>query len=135
MVSVCAGSAIYHPIGAFFVGGIAAAIFVYGFHFETEILKIDDVLGVVVLHGAVGSWGGIATGIFGQKAFGGIGGVSFISQIIGTFSAIIFALISGFVVYFTINKIVGFRLSEMEEFKGSDLSIHSAEAYPESDIY
>jgi len=48
-------------------------IFIIGFKTETEKLKIDDVLGVWPLHGLVGSWGGIATGIFGYKFFGGIG--------------------------------------------------------------
>ncbi len=131
LVAVCAGSNIYHPLGAFAVGGIAAAIFVYGYHFETEVLKIDDVLGVVVLHGVVGSWGGLAAGIFGQKALGGLGGVSFVSQLLGTSLAIVIALIGGFVVYFVIDKTIGFRLDPISEQKGSDISIHSLEAYPE----
>ena len=131
LVAVCAGSNIYHPLGAFAVGGIAALIFVFGFHIETEVLKIDDVLGVVVLHGVVGSWGGIATGIFGQKVLGGIGGVSLISQLIGTFSAIGVAITGGFIVYFIIDKTIGFRLDPISEEEGSDISIHKLEAYPE----
>lgn len=132
LVAVCAGSAIYNPIGAFAVGGIAAAIFVYGFHIETEVLKIDDVLGVVVLHGVVGSWGGIAVGIFGYKALGGMGGVNLLAQLTGTVAAIVIAVVGGFIVYFTIDKTIGFRLNEEEEYQGSDLTVHSLEAYPES---
>ena len=109
-------------------------IFVYGFHFEQEKLKIDDVLGVWPLHGVIGSWGGIAAGIFGQKFFGGMGGVSLVSQLAGSLSAIVFALISGFVVYGALNKTVGIRLDQDDEFAGADLAIHNIGAYPEDSI-
>ncbi len=134
LIAVCAGSDLMHPLAAFLTGGIASIIFVYGFHFEQEKLRIDDVLGVWPLHGVIGSWGGIAAGIFGQKAFGGIGGVSFTSQLLGSLAAIVVALTSGFIVYGILAKTVGIRLSEEEEFNGADLSIHSIGAYPEDSI-
>jgi len=134
LIAVCAGSDIMHPLAAFATGGIAAVIFVYGFHIEQEKLKIDDVLGVWPLHGIIGSWGGIAAGIFGQKWLGGIGGVSFISQVGGTLAAIIVALGSGFLVYGALHKTVGIRLNEDEEFAGPDLSIHHIGAYPEDSV-
>ncbi len=84
--------------------------------------------------GVIGSWGGIAAGIFGQKALGGMGGVSFVSQLAGSLSAIAFALVSGFVVYGVLGKTVGIRLTEEQEFAGADLSIHSIGAYPEDHI-
>jgi len=131
LIAICAGSDIVHPIAAFFIGGIGALIFVYGFGFEQERLKVDDVLGVWPLHGLIGSWGGIATGIFGYPLFLGLGGVSFISQLIGTVMAAAYALVVGFVVYSVIQKTVGFRLDEEDEFRGPDLSIHHVHAYPE----
>ena len=134
LIAVCAGSDVMHPLAAFVTGGIASIIFVYGFHIEQEKLKIDDVLGVWPLHGVIGSWGGIAAGIFGQKLFGGMGGVSFISQLGGTVLAILFALASGFVVYGALHKTVGIRLNEEEEFAGADLSIHHIGAYPEDSM-
>ena len=134
LIAVCAGSDIMHPLAAFVTGGIAALIFVYGFHIEQEKLKIDDVLGVWPLHGIIGSWGGIAAGIFGQKWLGGLGGVSFISQLGGTLAAIIFALGSGFLVYGILHKTIGIRLNEDEEFAGADLSIHHIGAYPEESV-
>lgn len=134
LIAVCAGSDVMHPLAAFVTGGIASIIFVYGFHIEQEKLKIDDVLGVWPLHGVIGSWGGIAAGIFGQKLFGGMGGVSFISQLGGTVLAIVFALASGFVVYGALHKTVGIRLNEEEEFAGADLSIHHIGAYPEDSM-
>ncbi|OCL27698.1 ammonium transporter [Orenia metallireducens] len=134
LVAVCAGSNLYHPLAAFIVGGIASIIFVKGFTIETEVFKVDDVLGVFVLHGLVGSWGGIASGIFTHKIFGGMGGLSFISQLLGTVSAIVVALAGGFLVYFLIDKTIGFRMSASEEELGSDLSTHSLEAYPEESL-
>ena len=134
LIAICAGSDLMHPIAAFFTGGIAAVIFVYGFQIEQEKLKIDDVLGVWPLHGICGSWGGIAAGIFGLKALGGLGGVTFVSQLLGSLAAIAFALVNGFIVYFIISKTVGFRLTEEQEFKGPDLSIHGIDAYPESNV-
>ena len=134
LIAVCAGSDIMHPLAAFLTGGIAAVIFVYGFHIEQEKLRIDDVLGVWPLHGVIGTWGGIAAGIFGHKALGGLGGVSFVSQLMGSLSAVVFALANGFLVYGVIKKTVGFRLTEEEEFAGPDLSIHSIGAYPEEHV-
>lgn len=134
LIAICAGSDLMHPIGAFFVGGIGSLIFVYGFTFEQEKLKIDDVLGVWPLHGLIGTWGGIATGIFGAEALGGLGGVSFFSQLSGSLMAVIYALVTGFVVYFLIDKFFGFRLDEEAEFNGADLSIHRVHAYPEERV-
>jgi Amt family ammonium transporter len=134
LIAICAGSDIMHPLAAFLTGGIASLIFVYGFHIEQEKLKIDDVLGVWPLHGVIGSWGGIAAGIFGLKELGGTGGVTFVSQLLGSLSAIVFALVSSSVVYGILSKTVGIRLSEEEEFAGADLSIHSIGAYPEEHV-
>jgi Ammonia permease len=86
------------------------------------------------LHGVAGSWGGIATGIFGQSFAGGLGGVSFKAQCAGTFAAIIFALICGSVVYSLLKNTVGLRLTEEQELRGADLSIHNINANPEADI-
>jgi Amt family ammonium transporter len=93
--------------------------------------KIDDVLGVWPLHGLCGAWGGIAAGIFGSKAFGGVGGISFMSQLIGTLLGICIALAGGFVVYGALKKFVGIRLDAEEEFNGADLSIHKITATAE----
>ena len=123
-----------HPIAAFFTGVIASVIFVIGFNIEQEKLKIDDVLGVWPLHGICGSWGGIAAGIFGTEGLGGLGGVTFISQLMGSLSAVVFALANGFVVYWLLSKTVGIRLTDEEEFGGADLSIHSIDAYPEDQV-
>jgi Amt family ammonium transporter len=131
LVAICAGSDLMHPVGALLTGGIAGAIFVWMFTLTQNKWKIDDVLGVWPLHGLCGAWGGIAAGIFGQKALGGIGGVSLASQLIGTAAGIIIALVGGLVVYGMLKQTVGIRLSAEEEFDGADLSIHRISATPE----
>lgn len=128
LVAICAGSDVLHPIGALVVGGIAGALFVWMFTLAQNKWKIDDVLGVWPLHGLCGVWGGLAAGIFGTEAFGGLGGVSFMSQLIGTAAGVAVAFVGGFIVYSVVNKVAGIRLSEEEEFRGADLSIHRIEA-------
>jgi Amt family ammonium transporter len=131
LVAVCAGSDLFHPLGALIVGGVAGGLFVWMFTLTQNRWKIDDVLGVWPLHGLCGAWGGIAAGIFGLKAFGGLGGVSFMSQLLGTLLGIGIALAGGFIVYGLMKKFVGIRLTHEEEFNGADLSIHKITATPE----
>ena len=131
LVAICAGSDQVHPIGAFLIGGVAGVIFVYGFIWEQEKLKVDDVLGVWPLHGIAGTWGGIACGIFGLKQFGGVGDVTFLAQLIGSLAAVAVALVAGFVVYKTLDGLFGIRLEKDDELQGSDLTVHKIESNPE----
>ena len=131
LVAVCAGSDIMHPLGALATGAVAGGLFVWAFSYTQNRLKIDDVLGVWPLHGLCGAWGGIAAGIFGSKALGGLGGVTFMSQLLGTLMGIAIALIGGTIVYGLLKKAVGLRLDTEEEFNGADLSIHKIGATAE----
>ena len=124
LVAVCAGSDVMHPLGALATGVVAGVLFVWAFTQTQNRLKIDDVLGVWPLHGLCGAWGGVAAGIFGAKALGGMGGVSFISQLLGTSLGVLIALIGGAVVYGVLKKLVGIRMNNEAEFDGADLSIH-----------
>lgn len=131
LVAVCAGSDLMHPLGALIVGGIAGAIFVWMFTLTQNKWKIDDVLGVWPLHGLCGAWGGIAAGIFGQKSLGGVGGVSFLSQLIGTALGVTIALTASYVIYGALRQMVGIRLDPEQEFDGADLAIHKITATAE----
>ncbi|MGY2339964.1 ammonium transporter [Pseudomonas sp. SDO5532_S415] len=124
LVAICAGSDLMHPVGALVTGAIAGALFVWCFTAAQVKWRIDDVLGVWPLHGLCGVWGGIACGIFGQGALGGLGGVSLISQLIGTALGVVVALVGGFAVYGAIKAFHGLRLSQEEEYYGADLSVH-----------
>jgi Amt family ammonium transporter len=131
LVAICAGSDLMHPVGALLVGGVAGALFVVMFTLTQNRWKIDDVLGVWALHGLCGAWGGIAAGIFGAKALGGLGGVSFIAQLCGTLLGVAIAFAGGYAVYGVLKKLVGIRLDAEQEFNGADLSIHRISATPE----
>jgi len=133
LVAVCAGSDLMHPVGALFTGGVAGALFVLLFPVVQNRWKIDDVLGVWPLHGLCGAWGGLAAGIFGTKALGGLGGVSFVSQLIGTGIGIGVALAGAVIVYGGLKRVVGIRLDQESEFNGADLSVHKISATPERD--
>ncbi len=131
LVAVCAGSDLMHPLGALVVGGVAGGIFVFMFTLTQNKWKIDDVLGVWPLHGLCGTWGGIAAGIFGSQALGGLGGVSLGGQLIGTAMGVTWALVGGVMVYGALKYTMGLRLSQEEEFDGADLSIHKTSATPD----
>ncbi len=134
LVAVCAGSDLMHPLGALATGAIAGAVFVWMFTLTQNRWKIDDVLGVWPLHGLCGAWGGIAAGIFGQQALGGLGGVSIVSQLIGTVLGIVIAVLGGWVIYGVLKMMVGIRLDREEEYEGADLSIHKITATPEREV-
>ena len=135
LVAICAGSDVVHPVGALIIGAIAGLIFVKLFTYTQNKLKVDDVLGVWPLHGVCGAFGGLAVGLFGQKWLGGLGGISMISQCIGTLLAILIALAGGFIVYGLLKVTMGIRLDQEEEFRGADLSIHRISANSEENMF
>lgn len=135
LVAICAGSDIVHPLGALMIGAIAGFIFVKLFTYTQNKLKVDDVLGVWPLHGVCGAFGGIAVGVFGQQWLGGLGNVSLISQLIGTLLAIIIALLGGCLIYGVLKATLGIRLTQEEEYRGADLSIHKITANSEDAIF
>ncbi|MCR6671524.1 hypothetical protein [Devosia ginsengisoli] len=110
---------------------VAGAIFVKGFTWTQEKLQVDDVLGVWPLHGLCGLWGGIAAGILGLETLGGIGGVSPIVQLLGSLAVSAYAFAAGYVVYLLTSRFFGIRLTDEQQRRGADLSIHSIGAEPE----
>ena len=134
LVAVCAGSDLMHPVGALVVGAAAGALFVVMFTLVQNRWKIDDVLGVWPLHGLCGTWGGLAAGVFGSRALGGLGGVHLGAQAIGTLIGVAWALLCGFIVYGALKRTLGLRLSQEEEYTGADLSIHRIGATPEREV-
>ncbi|MGQ0455923.1 MAG: ammonium transporter [Hyphomicrobium sp.] len=134
LVAVCAGSDVMHPLGALVTGGVAGVIFVQMFQVSTNNWQIDDVLGVWALHGLCGLWGGIACGIFGLQALGGLGGVTFASQLVGSLAGAAFGFIAGTIIYWIVDAALGFRLSPDDERQGADIAIHNIGANPEDDV-
>ena len=133
LVAVCAGSDLMHPLGALVTGLVAGALFVYMFTQVQNRWKIDDVLGVWPLHGLCGLWGGLAAGIFGATALGGLGGVNLAAQTIGSLLGVAVALVGGFVAYGILKMTLGIRMSQEDEYEGADLSLHKISATPDRD--
>lgn len=131
LVAVCAGSDLMHPFGALVTGGVAGGIFVVMFTLTQNKWKIDDVLGVWPLHGMCGTWGGLAAGLFGTQALGGLGGVNLGAQLLGTAMGVAWAIAGGVVVYGALKLSVGLRLNQEEEYDGADLTIHRISATPD----
>jgi len=134
LVAICAGSDLMHPLGGLATGIVAGVLFVVMFTVTQNRWKIDDVLGVWPLHGLCGAWGGIAAGIFGLTAFGGLGGVSLLSQAAGSLLGIGIAVCGALLVYGGLKLAVGIRLDAEEEFVGADLSIHKISATAEKEV-
>lgn len=133
LVAICAGSDVVSPLGALVIGLVAGALFVKTFTWTQKTLKIDDVLGVWPLHGLCGMWGAIAVGIFGSTALGGLGGVSMMSQLIGTGLGVLVAFVGGYIVYLFVHKVATLRMDEEEQYQGADLAIHRIHANPPRD--
>ncbi len=134
LVAVCAGSDLMHPLGALVVGGVAGGLFVLMFTLTQNRWRIDDVLGVWPLHGLCGTWGGVAAGVFGTTALGGLGGVNPTAQLLGTALGVGWALVGGFVVYGCLKMLVGLRMTQEEEFDGADLTVHQISATPDREV-
>jgi len=134
LVAVCAGSDVMHPVGALVTGCVAGALFVWAFNLQQNKLRIDDVLGVWPLHGLCGALGGILCGVFGLEALGGMGGVTFAAQLVGTVIGVAIATVAGFAVYGVLKVSVGIRLSEEQEYRGADLAIHKISSTPDEDL-
>jgi Amt family ammonium transporter len=134
LVAICAGSDVVHPVGALAIGAAAGVIFVYMFQIVTNRWKFDDVLGVWPLHGLCGLWGGVACGVFGLKALGGMGGVSFASQVVGSLMGAAFGALAGLAVYAAVDALFGLTLTPDEERLGADVAIHKISANPEEDV-
>ena len=134
LVAICSGTDIVSPVGGLLIG-LAAGLQVPIVYRLLEKFGLDDVCGVVPVHGTAWVVGAIGAGIFGMTALGGAGGVSLIDQIIAS----IFCFIYGTGLGFILAKIAGIifgglRVSEEEEMKGLDLSEHKMPAYPEETV-
>jgi Amt family ammonium transporter len=134
LVAVCAGSDLMHPFGALVTGAVAGGLFVVMFTLTQNKWKIDDVLGVWPLHGLCGAWGGLAAGLFGTQALGGLGGVNFTAQLIGTGLGIVWALLGGTLVYGVLKITLGLKMSQEEEYDGADLTVHKISATPDREV-
>lgn len=126
LVAITAGCDLVSPLGAAIIGIIAAFVVVFGIEFVDKVLKVDDPVGAVGVHGMCGAVGTILTGLFALKdglLYGG--GVRFLGvQILGVVSVIAWVAVTITIVFMIIKNTIGLRVSESEEIIGLDIEEH-----------
>jgi ammonium transporter, Amt family len=140
LVAITAPCATVTPIGAVIIGLVAGGLVVISVEFIDKVLKIDDPVGAVSVHGVCGLFGTLACGLFNAEAILGIadtntglfygGGINqMISQLIGAGAAFVWAFGLGLLLFLIIKYTIGIRVSREEELRGLDIGEHGMEAY------
>lgn len=147
LVAITASCGSVENWAAIVIGLIAGGIVYAGVMFNEAVLKVDDPVGAIAVHGYCGTWGLLSVGIFavgmGEGILGGAvytagapgllyGGVNqFIIQVVGALASIVWAFVAGFIVFKIIDVVIGLRASQKEEVEGLDITEHGIRAYPE----
>jgi Amt family ammonium transporter len=146
LVAITAGCYTVTPVGALIIGSIAGALVYFSVIFIDSVLKVDDPVGAVSVHGVCGAFGTLACGLFNAEAVLGIGdtssglfyggGISQLGvQLAGVGAAFAWAFGLGLVMFTIIKVTVGLRASKEEEIKGLDIGEHGMEAYAGFQIF
>lgn len=136
LVGVTAGCAYVAPWAAALIGVISALVMIWALGFVERVLKVDDVVGAVSVHGFTGLWGLLAVGIFADGTYGGVSGLiagntgQIVAQLISILTVVLWSLGTGFLVFFLLKTTMGIRVSRSEEIKGLDITEHDMQAYP-----
>lgn len=136
LVGITAGTDVVSPVGAVTIGLIAGVVVVYGIEFIDKVLKIDDPVGAIGVHGLCGAVGTIAVGLFavdGGLLYGG-GFDLLLVQVLGVFVVAIWTFATTFVVFKSIDRTIGLRVPHEEELKGLDIEEHGIESYADFQI-
>ncbi|MBI5845576.1 MAG: ammonium transporter [Deltaproteobacteria bacterium] len=134
LVAITPAAGFVGPMAAIAIGGVAGVICYFAIVAKSK-LGYDDALDVVAVHGVGGLWGALSTGLFACAAYGGVDGLfygnpkQFGIQAIGAFSAIAYSTVLSIIIIKVLDKTMGIRASQEDEFSGMDLSQHSEVAY------
>jgi Amt family ammonium transporter len=142
LVGITAGCANVSPMSAVIIGGVAGVLVVIAIEFVDKVLRIDDPVGAVSVHGVCGAWGTLAVGLFAQEAYGGVNGLFFggglsqlLAQATGVISVFGWVFVSAFILFGVIKKVIGLRVTDEEQLKGLDVGEHGLEAYAGFQIF
>ena len=136
LVGITAGCAYVDPWAAVVIGLLAGVIMIAGVHVVKLVLKVDDPVGAISVHGICGAWGLLAVGIFatGHNDVEGLiagNAEQLVPQIVGLLVAAAWGLGAGFILFKALDMTMGLRASEEEEMQGLDIPEHGRSAYPE----
>jgi len=126
LVAITAGCDQVSAVGAFLIGLIAGGVVVFGIEFIDRVLKIDDPVGAIGVHGICGALGTILVGIFSVSngLFYGHGFKSLGVQFLGVTTVALWTSLTMLLAFWGIKKTIGLRVSEQEEREGLDLHEH-----------
>jgi Amt family ammonium transporter len=124
LVGITAGADVMSPMDAVKIGAISGIIIVFAVSFIDKI-KLDDPVGAIAVHLFCGIWGTLAVSIFGDLASFS----QFITQLIGIISYAVICIASSFIIFYTLKKTIGIRVSSIEELDGLDMHEHGMSAY------
>lgn len=151
LVSITAPCASVSPISAVVIGLAGGVLVVFSVLFIERVMKIDDPVGAVSVHGVCGAWGTLSIGLFGSASidtaiwgadgairdglFNGGGFTQLGIQFAGVASVFAFTFVCGYVLFSAIHKTVGLRVTAEEELEGLDIGEHGNEAYADFQQY
>ncbi|MBN2753946.1 MAG: ammonium transporter [Candidatus Goldbacteria bacterium] len=142
LVAITAPCASVSPASAIIIGAIAGIIVVLSVELLDKVLKIDDPVGAVSVHGACGVFGTLAVGLFSEVSYATLGGAAAVNglffggglaqfkiQAIGVLAVMAWVVVTALALFIIIKYTIGLRVSREEELKGLDIPEHGSEAY------
>lgn len=148
LVAITAPCASVSPLSAILIGVMAGILVVLSVEFIDKVLRVDDPVGAISVHGVCGAWGTLAVGLFAEASYGeasGVGAVNglffgggldqFFIQLTGVISIFIWVFLASLVVFYIAKKIIGLRASDEEQLKGLDIGEHGMESYSGFQIF
>ncbi len=149
LVAITAPCAFVNSVSAVIIGAIAGVILCTSVFFVERVLKVDDPVGAISVHGVNGAWGLLSLGLFADGTYGdGLNGVTgavkglfygdasqFMAQITGVITNFIFVFIVMYIFFTILNKITPLRVSEEMEVDGLDQHEVGVTAYPDFTIH
>jgi Amt family ammonium transporter len=142
LVGITAPCANVSPSSAVIIGAVAGILVVLAVEFVDRVLKIDDPVGAISVHGVCGAWGTLAAGLFAQSKYGGVDGLFFgggFSQLgvqaLGVASVFAWSFICASILFAVIKIAFGLRVTPEEELRGLDIEEHGIESYSGFQIF
>ncbi|MEA3493485.1 MAG: ammonium transporter [Candidatus Margulisiibacteriota bacterium] len=142
LVAVTAPCAFVSPLSSIIIGAIAGILVVLSVEFIDKVLRVDDPVGAISVHGVCGAFGTLSLGLFAEKAFGGVNGLffgggfaQFWAQLAGVLAVFGWVFATALILFMATKYIVGLRVSREEELRGLDIGEHGMEAYSGFQIF